>query len=191
MFKKSGCEVIIGADHQIDDSVVIGGESKGKVTIGDNALIRSGSIVYSDVTIGNNLITGHRVLIREHTRIGDNVVVGTNVVIEGNCQVGNNVVLQTGTCLSAFTVVEDNVLIGPGVVVINDKYMVAGAKPASQTIQKGARIGANSTLLPGIVVGEDAIVGSGSVVTKDVPPKKTVWGNPARIRKNRKPEIKQ
>ncbi len=182
MFKsKDGCEVIIGIGHKIDSNVIFGGGGAGKVTIGESALIRSGSIIYSDVKIGNNFMSGHHVLIREHTEIGDNVVVGTNAVIEGNCKLGNNIVMQTGTCLSAFTTIEDGVFIGPGVVVINDKYMVAGGKPMCQIIKKGARIGANATLLPGIVIGEDAIVGSGSVVTKNVLPGKTVRGNPARM----------
>ncbi|MHB8104695.1 MAG: DapH/DapD/GlmU-related protein, partial [Dehalococcoidales bacterium] len=71
----------------------------------------------------------------------------------------------------------------------NDKYMVYGAKLAGPTVKEGARIGANATILPGVVIGEKAIVGSGAVVTKDVPPGVTVIGNPARILKGRTTEL--
>jgi acetyltransferase-like isoleucine patch superfamily enzyme len=126
------------------------------------------------------LKTGHNALIRENSEIGDNVLIGTNVVLDGNCRLGNNISIQTGAYITAYTTVEDNVFIGPWVVTTNDKYMVAGAKLIGPTIKKGARIGANSTLLPGIVIGEGAVVGSGSVVTKNVAPRTTVVGNPAK-----------
>lgn len=171
----------IGKDYVIQDDVVIGHSDKGQVIIGDNALIRSGSIIYSNVKIGNGFKTGHRAFIRENSEIGDNVLIGTNAVLDGNCKLGSNISIQTGVYITAFTTVEDNVFIGPWVVTTNDKYMVTGAKLIGPTIKKGARIGANSTLLPGVVIGEGAVVGSGAVVTMDVAPGKTVVGNPARV----------
>ncbi len=171
----------IGKGYLIQDNVTIGHSPDGRVIIGDNALIRSGSIIYSDVKIGNNFKTGHRVLIRENSEIGDNVLIGTNVVLDGHCKLGSNVSVQTGAYITINTTIEDNVFIGPRAVTTNDKYMVPGAKLIGPTIKKGARIGANATILPGVVIGEGAIIGSGSVVTKDVPPGKTVVGNPARI----------
>jgi acetyltransferase-like isoleucine patch superfamily enzyme len=183
---RTNCKLTIGKNCVIQDDVIIGNSDKDPVIIGDNALIRSGSIIYSKVKIGNGFKTGHRALIRENSKIGDNVLVGTNAVLDGNCKVGNNVSIQTGAYITAYTTVEDNVFIGPWVVTANDKYMVVGAKLIGPTIKKGARIGANSTILPGVIIGEGAVVGSGSVVTKDVSPGKTVVGNPARIlsRKN-------
>jgi acetyltransferase-like isoleucine patch superfamily enzyme len=172
--------VILGSDYIIQDNVVLGGSGEGQVTIGDNALIRSGSIIYPDVKIGNNFRTGHKVLVREHSEIGNNVLIGTNSVIDGNCKLGNNISIQTDAYITAYTTIEDDVFIGPRVVTTNDKYMFYGAKLKGPTIKKGARIGANSTILPGVVIGEGAIVGSGSVVTRDVPAGKTVVGNPAR-----------
>jgi acetyltransferase-like isoleucine patch superfamily enzyme len=174
------CNLTIGKGCVIQDDVIIGNSEKGKVVIGDNALIRSGSIIYSNVEIGKSFKTGHKVLIRENSEIGDNVLIGTNAVLDGNCKLGSNISIQTGAYITAFTVIEDNVFIGPWVVTTNDKYMVAGAKLIGPTIKKGARIGANSTLLPGVVIGEGAVIGSGSVVTKDVPAGETVVGNPAR-----------
>jgi len=169
----------------IQDDVIIGQSDKGQVIIGDNALIRSGSIIYSDVKIGNGFKTGHRALIRENSEIGDNVLVGTNAVLDGNCKLGSNISIQTGAYITAYTTVEDNVFIGPWVVTANDKYMVPGAKLIGPTIKKGARIGANATLLPGVVIGEGAIVGSGAVVTRDVASGTTVVGNPARVLRKR------
>jgi acetyltransferase-like isoleucine patch superfamily enzyme len=175
--------VVLGVNCIIQDNVIIGSSEDGLVTIGDNALIRSGSIIYSNVKIGNGLRTGHGVLIRENSEIGDNVLIGTNSVLDGNCKIGNNVSVQTDAYITAHTTIEDDVFIGPRVVTTNDKHMYYGAKLIGPTIRRGARIGANATLLPGVVIGEGAVVGSGAVVTRDVPAQATVVGNPARILK--------
>lgn len=172
--------VLLGENCVIQENVTLGNSKDNWVIIGDNALIRSGTIIYSNVEIGNGLRTGHRVLIRENCKIGDNVLIGTNSVLDGNCQVGNNVNVQTDAYITAYTTIEDDVFIGPRVVTTNDKYMFYGAKLAGPTIKKGAKIGANATLLPGVVIGEGTVVGSGAVVTKDVPAGMTVAGNPAR-----------
>lgn len=170
---------VIGNGLTIEENVVLGKPGDGRLDIGAGALIRSGAIIYSSVRIGNNFRTGHNILVRENTEIGDNVLVGTNAVIDGNCKLGNNISIQTSAYITAFTTIEDDVFIGPCVVTTNDKYMFYGAKLIGPTIKKGARIGANATILPGIVIGEGAIIGSGAVVTKDVPAGVTVVGNPA------------
>jgi UDP-N-acetyl-D-mannosaminuronic acid dehydrogenase len=176
--------VILGANCEIQENVTLGHLEDGSLLIGDNAVIRSGSVIYSNVKIGNSLKTGHSILIRENSEIGNNVLVGTNSVLDGNCKIGNNVSLQTSAYITAYTVIEDDVFIGPRVVTTNDKYMYYGAKLLGPTIKKGARIGANATILPGVNIGEGAVVGSGAVVTKDVPAGATVVGNPAKIRLN-------
>ena len=173
-------KVILGSGTVVDDNVVLGNREDGVVTIGDNSLIRSGTVIYSGVRAGSILRTGHHVLIRENTEIGDNVVVGTNSVIDGNCRIGHNVSIQTGAYITAYTIVEDDVFFGPCSVTTNDKYMITGVKLRGPLIKKGARIGANATILPGITVGEGAVVGSGAVVTKNVADGAVVVGNPAR-----------
>jgi acetyltransferase-like isoleucine patch superfamily enzyme len=173
-------KVSIGAGARIDASVILGHRAEGTLTIGDNALIRSGTVIYSDVNIGKGFRTGHHVLVRENTQIGDDVLIGTNSVVDGHCRLGSNISIQTNVYVTAYTVVEDDVFMGPGSVTTNDKYMQTGAKLTGPTIKRGARIGANCTILPGVVIGEGSVVGSGSVVTKDVPPGTTVAGNPAR-----------
>ena len=173
-------QVHIGKGTVIESNVILGHRDDGVLTIGEDSHIRSGSIIYSGVSIGRGLKTGHNVLIREETQIGDNVLVGTNTVVDGHCRVGNGVAMQTNVYLTAYSTVEDGVFLGPCSVTTNDKYMEYGAKLAGATIKKEARIGANATILPGITIGEKAVVGSGTVVTKDVPGKAVVVGNPAR-----------
>jgi acetyltransferase-like isoleucine patch superfamily enzyme len=172
--------VDIGAGTVIQDNVVLGHLDDGLLTIGGNGIIRSGTIIYSNVKIGNDFKTGHHALVRENTEIGDNVLIGTNSVVDGNCKIGNNVSVQTAVYVTAYTTLEDDVFMGPCSVTANDKYMRVGARLEGPVIKKGARIGANSTILPAVVVGEQAVVGSGAVVTRDVPSGATVAGNPAR-----------
>ena len=153
------------------------------IKIGENYQIRSGSLIYFGVTIGDNLITGHNILIRENVKIGDNVLIGTNVVIDGNCIIGNHVRIQTGVYITAFTTIKDEVFMGPCSVTTNHKSMLYGDRQnlKGPIILEGARIGGNVTILPGITIGKNAIVGGGSVVTKDVKEGTTVVGNPAEI----------
>lgn len=179
-------KVEIGRNSMLQDNIIIGSSDDRTVEIGENAIIRSGSVIYSGVKIGKNLRTGHNILIRENTEIGDDVLIGTNSVIDGNCRIGSKVSVQTNGYITAYTVIEDNVFMGPCAVTTNDKYMAYGAELIGPVIKKGAKIGANSTILPEIVIGENAIIGAGSVVTKDVKSKEVVAGVPIKVlgRKN-------
>ncbi len=150
--------------------------------IGDNAVIRSNSTLYCDVTIGNGLRTGHNVMVREMTKVGDNVLLGTNVVVDGHTTIGNNVSIQSNVYIPTNTTLDDNVFLGPCSVLANDKYpirMEYGLK--GPRVRKGASIGANSTILPDVEIGEGAMVGAGALVTKDVPPWTLAIGSPAKI----------
>jgi acetyltransferase-like isoleucine patch superfamily enzyme len=191
---KTGSAIIgsvkLGKDPLIQENVILGSAEDGELVIGDNALIRSGSVIYSAVRIGHNFKTGHGVLVREDSLLGDNVLIGSHSVVDGHCTLGNNVSIQTNAYITAYTTIEDDVFIGPRVVTTNDKYMLAGARLIGPTIKKGARIGANATLLPGVVIGAGAVVGSGSVVTRDVPAGATVVGNPAHLISSLAPSLK-
>ena len=123
--------------------------------------------------------------------IGDNTKIGACVEIQKNAQIGANCKISSHTFICEGVIIEDGAFIGHGVMFINDKYpRSANADGTLQTeadwkvvttyIRKGASIGSNATILCGITIGEGAIVGAGSVVTKDVPPKTIVAGNPAR-----------
>ncbi len=170
---------------EVQDNVVLGTSDDGELIIGENAVIRSGSVIYSGVKIGRNLRTGHHVVVRENTVIGDNVLLGTHTVVDGNCRIGNNVSAQTNVYITAHAVIEDDVFLGPCSATTNDKYMQYGAQLTGPVIRKGARIGSNATILPGVTVNSNAIVGAGAVVTKDVKEGDTVVGNPAHSLKPR------
>lgn len=149
--------------------------------IGENALIRPNSIIYCDVKIGRNLKTGHGILIRENTEIGDNAMIGTGTIIEGFSKIGSNVSLQSCTYIPMETVIEDYVFIGPYAVLTNDKYPIRKKnKLKGPILRRGASIGANATILPGVEIGEGAMVAAGALVAKDVPAWHLAIGIPAR-----------
>ena len=155
------------------------------LTLGEGARLRSGTVVYGGSRIGRNLSTGHNVVIREECRIGDDVSVWSNTVVDYGCTLGDRVKVHANVYLPQHTVLEDDVFVAPGCTFANDVHPGCRcADPASfrgPTIRRGARIGVNATLVPGVEVGAYALVGSGSVVTRDVPPGAVVAGNPARV----------
>ena len=149
--------------------------------IGDHCTVRSGVAIYSGVTVGNVVSFGHNVLAREKVRIGAHSKLGTNVVVDGSTSIGNRVSVQTGVYICTYSTVEDSVFLGPCCVFTNDRY--AAQKPfklIGPTVKKGASIGANALLFPGITVGEGAIVGSQAMVNVDVPPRTMFAGIPAK-----------
>ncbi|MFD1564296.1 DapH/DapD/GlmU-related protein [Haloarchaeobius amylolyticus] len=176
-------EAITGDGCTIDDDATVGyGEFEAPTRIGDGATIRAGSIVYGDVTIGDGFATGHDVLVREGTTIGDDVLVGTKTVIDGQTEIGSHVSLQTNVYVPTQTTIGSNVFVGPGAVLTNDEYPIRvddGLEGA--TIEDGASIGANATLLPGVTIGENAFVAAGAVVTDDVPADTLAVGTPATV----------
>ena len=182
--------VIIGKNPTVQDYVVIGVPPKEKkegdlkTIIGDNALIRSHTVIYAGNKIGNNFQTGHHVNIREGNVIGDNVSVGTKTVIEFNTIIEDNVRIHSQAFIPEYCVLKRGCWIGPNVVLTNAKYPKSKRSKSflrGVIVEENAKIGANSTILPGVKVGRNSLVGAGSVVTKDVPPNKVVIGNPARV----------
>ena len=181
----------LGADAQIFEPVTLGFPSRENLkktgfkgtTIGNHAIIRSGTIIYCDVAIGDNFSCGHHVLIRERTRIGNRVAVGTACIIEGGVTIGNDVNLQSLVYIPTNTTIKDRVFIGPCTVLTNDRYPPSRTGVlAGPTILEGAAIGANVTILPGVCIGGNSLVAAGAVVTRDVPPRKLAIGSPAKIR---------
>ena len=180
---------ILGEEAQIFEPVTIGfpsRENMGKTgytgsTIGHHAVLRSGTIVYCDVVIGNNFQSGHNVLIREKTRIGDRTSIGTATIIDGNTSIGNDVSLQSMVYIPTNTTISDHVFIGPNAVLTNDRYPPSGHL-LGPVVMSGAAIGANTTILPGIRIGEGALVAAGSIVTRDIPDNMMAVGSPARIK---------
>jgi len=151
--------------------------------IQDHAIIRSGSTLYRNIRIGHHFRTGHKVLIRENANIGNHVMVGTSTVIDADVTIGSNVSIQSNVYISTGCVCEDNVFLGPNCTLLNDKYPIRKGKLEPPRICKGASVGGNVTILPGVVIGEGAMIGGGAVVTKAVPPWHLAIGNPARFQK--------
>lgn len=175
--------VRIGDGADIAADVQIGVGTDGPVVVGDEATLRSGTIVYGDVTAGDRLRTGHRAIIREHTELGDDVLVGTDVVIDGNVRVGSRVSMQTRAYIPTHTTIGDRVFIGPGAVLTNDPHPIKREVDLEgPTLESDVSLGANCTVLPGVTVSEGAFVAAGAVVTEDVPPNTLVVGVPGEHR---------
>jgi acetyltransferase-like isoleucine patch superfamily enzyme len=179
-------DVAIGEGAVIDDSALLGYRTGRPIqvvqtVIGVRARIRSNTVIYTNVRIGADLETGHGVVIREENVIGDHFNIWNNSVIDYGCCIGHNVKIHNNVYVAQFTVIEDDVFIAPGASFANDPHPLCTLCMEGPTIKRGARIGVNATLLPGVVIGENALVGAGAVVTKDVPSRAVVVGNPGRI----------
>ncbi len=179
----------LGHNIKYDSSSIIGCIPERHIksmllSIREGAVIRSGAVIYSGTSIGENLNVGHNAIIREENIIGDNFSIWSNSTVDYGCTIGDNVKVHHNVYVAQFTVLEDGVFLAPGVIIANDPH--PGCSHSREcmrgpTIKKGAQIGANATILPFVTIGERALVGSGSVVTKDVPPGAVVYGNPARV----------
>ena len=179
--------VEIGQNIIIEDYCIIGvpfREYNGEKTIiGDNSIIRSHTVIYAGNIIGNNFQTGNKANIRELNSIGDNVSIGTLSVIEHHVQIDNNVRIHSQAFIPEYSTLKEGCWIGPNVVFTNALY--PNSKNAKETLQgaiveENAIVGANCTILPGIRIKQESLIGAGSVVTKDVSKRSVVVGNPAR-----------
>lgn len=149
------------------------------LSIGEDSLIRSGTIIYGDSQIGDHFQTGHQVTIREKTRIGSHVSIGTLSDIQGNCKMGDYVRLHSNVHIGQLSIIDSFVWIFPYVVLTNDPT------PPSKNflgvhINSFAIVATGAIVMPGIEIGHDGFVGAGAIVTKPVEPYKLVVGNPAR-----------
>jgi acetyltransferase-like isoleucine patch superfamily enzyme len=182
-----GPNVELGAGSIVGAYAVLGLAPRGKqdgelpLVIGPGAVIRTGTTIYAGSRIGARLQTGQGASIREDNVIGDDVSVGTHTALEFGNRIGSRVRVHTG-CFLELTTIEDDVFLGPHVVFTDDPHPMCPAYldcVRGGVVRKGARIGANCTILPGIEIGADALVGAGSVVRKNVPARSVWAGNPA------------
>ena len=153
--------------------------------IGDGTVVSTGAIVFAGTRIGARVIVGDQACVRERVDIGDDVVVGRGVLVENDTTIGALTKIQANAYITAYSTLEDNVFIAPCVVTTNDNFMGRTERRheliKGPTVRRGARVGGGAILCPGIVIGEDAFVGAGAVVTKDVAPRMLVVGSPARV----------
>jgi len=153
--------------------------------IGDRTIVSTGAIVFAGATIGGACIIGDQSCLRERVVIADDVVIGRGSLVENDTTIGSGTRIQAEAYITAYSTLEDDVFIAPCVVTTNDNFMGRTERRKElmkgPTIRRGARVGGGAILCPGIEVGEEAFVGAGAVVTKDVPPRKVVVGSPARV----------
>ena len=153
--------------------------------IGDGTVISTGAIVFAGATVGANCIVGDQSCIRERVEMGNDCILGRGSLIENDTTVGAGTRIQAEAYITAYSTLEEDVFIAPCVVTTNDNFMGRTEKRKAlmkgPTIRRGARVGGGAILCPGIEIGEEAFVGAGAVVTKDVPPRKLVVGSPARV----------
>jgi acetyltransferase-like isoleucine patch superfamily enzyme len=187
---------VIGDGCRIGDNVVLGKqpalsprstakrEELPPLELGEGTIVSTGSVVFAGTRIGARVILGDQSCVRERCVLGDDVVVGRGSLVENDTRVGARTKIQANAYVTAYSILEDDVFIAPCVVTTNDNFMgrteQRHALRKGPTIRRGARIGGGAVLLPGIEVGEEAFVGAGAVVVRNVPPRVLVVGNPAR-----------
>jgi acetyltransferase-like isoleucine patch superfamily enzyme len=170
------------ADHGVLAGYPVPHTKAGPLVLGAGARLRSGTVLYDGSTIGRRLETGHGVVIREGCEIGDDVSVWSNSVIDYGCRIGNRVKIHCNCYVAQYTELEDDVFLAPGVTVANDLYpgdRRSAQRMAGPKVGAGAQIGVNVTILPFVRIGAGALIGAGSVVTRDIPAAVVAFGNPA------------
>jgi acetyltransferase-like isoleucine patch superfamily enzyme len=153
--------------------------------LGDGTVVSTGAIVFAGTELGARVIVGDNACVRERCRIGDDVVVGRGSLVENDTVVGAVTKIQAHAYITAYSTLEEHVFIAPCVVTTNDNFMGRTEKRLElmrgPTIRRGARVGGGAVICPGIEIGEEAFVGAGAVVVRDVPSRVVVVGNPARV----------
>ena len=183
-------DVVIGDNAVVGKRPVLGRRSTASgavlpaLVLGDGVSILAGAVVFAGTTLGRGVIVGDQACVRERCTIGDEVVVGRGSLVENDVTIGARTKIQANAYVTAYSVLEEDVFIAPGVTTTNDNYMGRTerrhAERRGPTIRRGARVGGGAVLLPGIEVGEEAFIGAGAVVLRDVPPRAVMVGNPAR-----------
>jgi len=153
--------------------------------IGRGTIVSTGAIVFAGSRIGARAILGDQSCVRERVTIGDDVVLGRGSLVENDTTIGSMTRIQAGAYITAYSTLGEHVFVAPCVVTTNDNFMGRTERRhelmRGPTIRRGARIGGGAVLCPGVQIGEEAFVGAGAVVTKDVPARTIVVGNPARV----------
>lgn len=181
--------VRLGEPEELAPYVLVGQRPRRAVEalaldVGAGARLGSGTILYLGSVIGARLQTGHHVVVREQNVLGDEVSIWSNSVIDYGCQIGSHVKIHTNVYIAQLSTLEDEVFIAPGVSFANDIHPgcpMSGPCMRGPTIKRGAQLGVNVTVVPYVVIGEQALIGAGSVVTRDIPARAVAYGNPARV----------
>ena len=158
------------------------------IKIGKNTVVSKTAIIENYCIIGDDCFIGNYVVMRPNTKIGNRTVVGHLTVFEGDCTVGDDCLIHAQCHITKGAVIEDKVFIAPMFCGANDQDMLHQRRhlkefvPKGYTIKHGARIGIGVLVLPGLIIGENSVVGVGSVVTRNIPSGTKWYGNPAKYR---------
>jgi acetyltransferase-like isoleucine patch superfamily enzyme len=183
-----GCKILdyagVGKQPTLSPRSTAKREDLPPLVLGPGSVVSTGAIVFAGTTVGERVIVGDQACVRERCTIGDDVVIGRGSLVENDTSVGALTKIQAHAYITAYSLLEDNVFIAPCVITTNDNYMGRTEQRheliKGPTIRRGARVGGGSVLLPGIEIGEEAFIGAGAVVLRDVPPKAVMVGSPAR-----------
>ena len=183
-----GCKIldyaVVGKQPTLSPRSTARREELPPLELGAGAVISTGAVVFAGTTIGERVIVGDQACVRERCTIGDDVVIGRGSLVENDTSVGALTKIQAHAYITAYSMLEEEVFIAPCVVTTNDNFMGRTERRheliKGPTIRRGARVGGAAVLCPGVEIGEEAFVGAGAVVIRDVPSRAVVVGNPAR-----------
>ncbi len=164
-------------------SSAAGGEL-GPLVLESDVTVCVGAIVYAGSRVGEHAIVGDQSQLRERSKVGPRTVLGRGSSIDFGCTVGTRVLIQTDVYVTGGSVVEDDVFLGPGVFTTNDDAMgrhSRGAPLRGPVFRRACRVGGGAVVVPGVMIGEEAFVAAGAVVTRDVGEREVVIGVPARV----------
>ena len=184
-----GCRIldgaVVGKQPALSPRSTAAREELPPAELGAGTTVSTGAIVFAGARLGAGVVVGDQACVRERVTVGDDVVIGRGSLVENDTTIGALTKIQADAYITAYSTLEDNVFIAPCVVTTNDNFMGRTERRhelmAGPTIRRGARIGGGAVLCPGVEIGEEAFVGAGAVVTKDVQPRMLVVGNPARV----------
>jgi len=175
---------VVGKQPSLSPSSTAKREPLAPAEIGESTIVSTGAIVFAGSSIGARVILGDQSCVRERVTIGDDVVLGRGSFVENDTTIGAMTRIQAEAYITAYSTLEEHVFVAPCVVTTNDNFMGRTERRhelmKGPTIRRGARVGGGAILCPGVEIGEEAFVGAGAVVTKDVAPRTIVVGNPAR-----------
>jgi acetyltransferase-like isoleucine patch superfamily enzyme len=183
-----GCKIldyaIVGKQPVLSPRSTARPEELRPLELCPGTVVSTGAVVFAGTSLGARVIVGDQACVRERVVVGDDVVIGRGALVENDTTVGALTKIQADAYITAYSTLEDNVIIAPCVVTTNDNFMGRTerrhALRKGPTIRRGARIGGGAILCPAVEIGEEAFVGAGAVVIRDVPPRALVVGNPAR-----------
>jgi acetyltransferase-like isoleucine patch superfamily enzyme len=176
---------VVGKQPSLSPRSTTKREELAPAEIGDGTIVSTGAVVFAGTKVGARVILGDQSCVRERVVVGDDVVIGRGTLVENDTTIGAMTKIQAEAYITAYSTLEEHVFVAPCVVTTNDNFMGRTERRheliKGPTIRRGARIGGGAILLPGVEIGQEAFVGAGAVVTKDVEPRMLVVGNPARV----------